>query len=497
VATAKNGNTWFVINARSPAGANDAWCEKPAPGGSLCAVDHPPGDYSAPNGFYMLRVHGLTAMQLINRSGLLAMPEPDYAELARLTRQVARNNSMDRHAMTAKDEQLFAFLRQRIKHVIYVIKQNRSYDQVLGDLDVGNGNSRLAVFPEAITPNHHAIARSFVTLDNLLLSGEAHTGLNWVTAARANDYREQAHDGVTLDAYGMNRFINVGYATSEERKRQFPLSPSDPDILPGARDIEAPDGPAGEEGKGYIWDAALRAGLTVRNYGLYGDYIKEGLAEATSGRALGVPLIRNAFERNIQTSFPTKPSLMPFSDPFYPPSYRSMPDYWRYREWKREFDGFVRVGSAPNLMIVALCNDHIGLYHDAVDGVDTPEKQVADNDYAFGLLVQAVARSPFARNTLIVAIEDDPYDATDHVDAFRSMAFFAGPYVKRAAVVSKRYTTVNVVRTIEAILGIGPLGLNDAFASPMSDVFDRSLSAWSYEAVVPALLHSTQLPLAP
>ena len=173
------------------------------------------------------------------------------------------------------------------------------------------------------------------------------------------------------------------------------------------------------------------------------------------------------------------------------------PDFWRIKEWKREFAEFVAKGAAPNLMLVALSNDHFGAYDKAIDGVNTPETQMADNDYALGQLIETVADSPFAKDTLIVSIEDDACDGPDHVDAHRSIALFAGPYIRQHAVVSTRYTTVSVVKTIEEILGIGSIGLNDALAVPMSDVFDPNQVSWSYKAIVPDVLRSTKLPLPP
>src|SRR5262249_52620822 len=149
-----------------------------------------------------------------------------------------------------------------------------------------------------------------------------------------------------------------------------------------------------------------------------------------------------------------------------------MPDYVRVKEWKREFDEFVKRGSAPNLMLMIVQNDHLGSFDRAPYGVNTPETQMADNDYAVGTIVEAVADSPFAKDTLVVTIEDDASDGPDHVDAQRTVALVAGPYVRQHAVVSTRYTTVNVVKTIEEVLGIGPIGLNDALAAPMSDIFD-------------------------
>ena len=186
---------------------------------------------------------------------------------------------------------------------------------------------------------------------------------------------------------------------------------------------------------------------------------------------------------------------MPYTDPYFRGFEPAFPDFWRVEEWKREFAEFSASKSAPNLMLLRIGNDHFGDFRRAIDGVNTVETQMADNDYALGEIVDAVAHSPFASDTEIVSVEDDSWDGIDHVDRNRSIALFAGPYVRQHALLSKRYTTVNLVRTIEEILGIGPIGLNDALAAPMSDIFDPTIATWSYQAIIPPVLHSTKLPL--
>jgi DNA-binding beta-propeller fold protein YncE len=140
-------------------------------------------------------------------------------------------------------------------------------------------------------------------------------------------------------------------------------------------------------------------------------------------------------------------------------------------------------------------HDHTGDFKDAIDGVNTPETQIADNDYAVGLLIEKVAKSRYAKDTVVIVIEDDAQDGPDHVDAHRSVAFIAGPYVRQKAVVSERYTTVSVLRTVEELLGMKPMNLRDAHVRPMTAAFDTSAASWSYAAQVPAMLRSTQLPL--
>jgi DNA-binding beta-propeller fold protein YncE len=487
IATSKDETYWYVIDAKSPTGPNVAWCQELKPQGT-CVTLNPLGFPSADNGGSNLEIHNAINDQL-EAAQILSFPAPSPSELARLTKQVAHNNHFDHPELDQRDASLFTFLRQHIHHVIYVIKENRTYDQILGDLPRGNGDPRLTIFPEAITPNHHSVARHFVTLDNFLVSGEGSwTGWDWSTAARTNDFRERQdvawwHRELMGSMWGANRHLNMGLPTNEERHQERPGSPSDLDILPGARDVGALDGPGGEEGRGYIWDAAFRAHLTVRNYGFY------GLIDWTP------PLTHDPFAQKTRMFFPTIPTLIPFTDIYYRGWDPAYPDFWRYQEWKREYDAFAASKQAPSLTLIELGNDHLGSYRRAIDGVNTPETQMADNDYALGLITETVANGPFAKDTLIIALEDDTCDGPDHVDAFRSVALLAGPYVRQQAVLSTRYTTVSVVKTIEEILGIGPIGLNDALAAPMSDLFDPSVTTWSYQAIVPNILRSTQLPL--
>lgn len=154
-------------------------------------------------------------------------------------------------------------------------------------------------------------------------------------------------------------------------------------------------------------------------------------------------------------------------------------------------------GSLPALTLLRLGNDHFGDFAHAIDGVNTVETQMADNDYALGRVVERVANGKAANSTLIVVIEDDAQNGADHVDARRSLAYFVGPYVKQGKVISTRYTTVSVLRTIGAVLGIKPLGLNDALAVPMADLFDPAQTSWTYRAEAADALRSTQLPIEP
>ena len=179
-----------------------------------------------------------------------------------------------------------------------------------------------------------------------------------------------------------------------------------------------------------------------------------------------------------------------FWDPYFRAYDQSYPDVWRFNEWNREFQQFVANGNLPSLeMIRGLSHDHTGNFSSALGGVNTPELEQADNDYAVGLLVQAVANSPYAKDTLIIIIEDDSQDGADHVDSHRATTYFVGPYVKKHAVVSTFYSQPNVLRTIEDIFGTEHINLNTYYARPMADLFDiHSNGKWSFSAVASTLL---------
>jgi DNA-binding beta-propeller fold protein YncE len=489
VALGRGGRDLIVVNGKSNAGPNPRGCR------NTLSTDVRDSAPCLSSNKYIWQ---------LSNAGLLSMPVPDASELLRLTLQVAANNHFPSMTVRQRNADMLASLRERIRHVVYIVKENRTYDQVLGDLDVGNGDPQLTLLPEPISPNHHALARRFVTLDNFFDTAESSgTGWVWSTAARTTDYTEKAvplvyaNRGMPYDQEGTNRNVNVGLPTADERRRANSATPVDRDLLPGTADMAAPDPPAasgGAAGTGYLWDAALRAGLSVRNYGFYGDGARYDATRYDAQNGL-IPLSRAPFAEQVQVFFPTKTSLAPDTDVYYRGFDMAFPDFWRVREWQREFAAQVVDRKMPSLTLLRLPHDHFGLFARGIDGVNTVETQMADNDYAIGEVVHTIATSPFASDTLIFIVEDDAQDGADHVDAHRSMAFVVGPYVKQNALVSARYTTMDLLRTIEDMLGLPPLGLHDGLAEPMSDVFDLSQAAWSYDAAVPDILRSTQLPL--
>ena len=231
------------------------------------------------------------------------------------------------------------------------------------------------------------------------------------------------------------------------------------------------------------------AGLSVRNYGFSDASIYD------LGAPGAVPVIREPFKQKRRIYTPGDRLLASRSDPYFRGFDQKLPDYWRVLEWQREYDQQEAAGTLPQLTLMRISHDHFGDFDQAIDGVNTVETEMADDDYALGLVVERIARGKAADSTLIFIIEDDAQNGADHVDARRSFAFIVGPYVRHKALVSTRYTTINILRTIEAVLGLKPLGLNDALAMPMADVFDPAQSQWAYHAVAADVLRTTQLPI--
>jgi YVTN family beta-propeller protein len=471
VAVSGDGQRLFVVNGKSLTGPNPGYFDR-----------------KNPNQY---------VLELL-RSSLLTIPIPNKEQLADTTKVVAEDNQFSAKPPDS-DRSLMAYLRRQVKHVIYIVKENRTYDQVLGDLDRGNGDRSLTQFGLAITPNFHHLAQQFVCLDNFYDCGDVSAnGWPWSTAGRESDFGvkavvlDYAKRGMTYDFEGTNRDINIGLPSLADRVAANPVTPEDPDLLPGTADVAAPDGPnSAEEGMGYLWDVALRAGKSVRNYGFFCDLSRYELPPPEQ-----IPLERHPFDKKLQVAYPTKAGLIERTDPYFRSFDTAFPDYWRETEWEREFDRFVRDGQMPDLCLVRFMEDHMGSFKKAIDGINTPERQQADNDYAVGRLVEKIATSIFKDNTLIFVVEDDAQNGADHVDSHRSTAYVVGPFVKEGQVVSQFYTTVNVLRTIEDILGTEHLNIHTATARPMAEVFDLKQETWKFKAEPSNYLKDTTLPLS-
>ncbi len=420
------------------------------------------------------------------------------AQFASLSARVSANLQVPTAAQARSAEAVMMAMRGQIKNVIYIVKENRTYDQVLGDVKPGDGDPRLTLFPGVMTPNHHALAKQFVTFDRFFDAGEvSSTGWSWSTQARATDLLERitpvgyAGKGLAYEAEGTNRMVNVALSAAD-RNAANPDVPNDPDLLAGDADLTATDTPEGEAGAGTLWAGAMAKGLSVRNYGFYSDNARY---EKESG-ALRIPRERDPFAKGLRVMWAADKRLDPVTDPYFRGFDQGYPDYWLVEEWKRDWLPRVAAGQTPRLTLLRIAHDHFGDFEEAIDGVNTPDRQMADNDYALGRIVETVANSPAAANTIIAVIEDDAQNGADHVSPHRSIAYLIGPGVKQGALVSTRYSTVNMLKTIERLLDLPPLGLNDSLALPMADAFDPALlgKPWSYKALWPQPLDATDLP---
>lgn len=510
-------NSSLVVNnsGRVPNAPNDRFAAGPT------------GDRQRQGGQYSVSV------VVGNISSIVA---PDDLALAGYTQQVMRNNGL----LGQRQSRLFAG-PSPIKHVIYVIKENRTYDQVFGDVEKSgdgtkaDGDSSLAIFgsgPTAarpdgtrqdITPNHRALALRFGLLDRFFVNSEASPdGHNWSTAAFSTDYVDKAFRwnyssrGRSYDFEGFNRLPNY------EPLRGSP-SMFGPDVdadqvanflrrfvpyLHGSRDVAEPQ-------TLYLWDAAARAGLTYRNYGEFIATISEADVKALKeNRSKSYPdLTKNA------RAFATKKSLeghfsetfrnydLDTPDAMTVDSYRAAKESGgsinpliefshteerfrgtsRFGAWLEEFRAMAserEAGKAdrlPNLSIVRLSNNH-------TEGLaarkPTPQFFVADNDYAVGRLIETVSNSPYWKDTAIVMVEDDAQDGPDHVDAHRSVALVISAYNRPGALIHEFHNTVSLIRTIEMLLGIPPMNQLDATAVPIN-IFRSEPDLRPYKAILP------------
>jgi YVTN family beta-propeller protein len=367
---------------------------------------------------------------------------PDAAQLAKYTATVNDNNrlaysvaGLEKPRPDARPVPLPARHGEPslFKHVIYVIKENRTYDQVFGDMKEGNGDPTLVMFGEEVTPNQHALARQFTLFDNFycsgVLSADGHT---WANEAYVSDYLERSFGGFT---------------------RSYPDDGSDPLAYVST---------------GFLWDNALAHKKTFRNYG---EYIKTTYVPAKSTwsqwyaeyRAPGThPALKVKARPNIKT-------LEPYTHPTYPWFPLLMPDVYRARLFIEELKQFEKKGEFPNLVYVTLPCDHTD---GTKPGFPTPRAMVADNDLALGQLVEAVSHSKFWPDTCILVVEDDPQNGFDHVDAHRTVALVISPYTKRKYVDHTNYNQTGMVKTIELMLGLPPMNQLDLSATPMRGCFD-------------------------
>ncbi len=353
VSVSPDGSTLYVVNSKSVEAANPANCRyiNNNPGG---------GFGSACDTYFSQSGAGNQYAWQNEYSGFLTLPVPNAVQLAQLTGQVAQNNGFN-FRLSSNDIATMTFLQQHIQHVIYIVKENRTFDQILGDLTNGaNADPAYTQFPASVTPNFHNLANNFVTFDNFDDSSMVSMdGWQWSLAARALDMNEKCvkvnygKGGCQYDSEGTARDINVAITGVAARQAEQPLYPPDPNLLPGnANEVEA-DGPNGEEGAGYLWDAALKAHLSIRNYGFYTDLgaleVREALGKISP--TLAYPC---ATKPPTQVEWPAKKELLKLTDPCFWPFDQSYPDFFRYAEWAREFDKQVKTNNIPQSGFPAL-----------------------------------------------------------------------------------------------------------------------------------------------
>ncbi len=476
---------------------------------------------------------GQYSMSLIS-GNISAIAEPDERALVAYTQQVMQNDGLIGQPRAT----LFQG-PSPIKHMIYIIKENRTYDQVFGDMaqsgdgHAADGDPSLAIFgagdaarvssgaAQNITPNHHALAERFGLLDRFFVNASASPeGHNWSTAAFCSDYTEKANRwnysgrGHGYDFEGFNRLPAYEPSRSAPPLFSAPITADDLSnflrryipYLHGARDVAEPE-------TLYLWDAAARAGLSYRNYGEFiGTLSEANVAAVNANRSRGYPDTSPTL-----SAIPTKKSLeghcsltfrnfdLRTPDAMTPDSYRAAKESnadplisinqtdARFRgtsrlgEWLEEFRGYVadieagKLDRMPNFSIMRLPNNHTnGLAAD----YPTPQFYVAENDYAVGRLVEAISNSPYWRDTAIFIVEDDAQDGPDHVDCHRSPALVISAYNRPGVLVHEFHSTVSLIRTMEILLGMQPMNQLDASAAPI-DIFQDKPDLRPYKAVLP------------
>jgi DNA-binding beta-propeller fold protein YncE len=327
-------------------------------------------------------------------------------------------------------------------HVVYVIKENRTYDQVFGDLKQGNGDPRLCMFPRDVTPNHHALAEQFVLLDNFYCNGVLSAdGHSWSTEGYVSDHLEKAFGGFTRSyTYG--------------------------------------DDPLTYSSSGFLWDGALLAGLSFRNYGelRYSDPVDpKGVTFSTLWKEYQAGKPGTKFKHKLGIA-----NLDRYTAPGFIGWNMMVTDVQRVDQWLEEFRGFEKKGEWVNLTMMALPQDHCS---GTQPGMPTPRAHMADNDLALGRLVEAISNSKFWKKTVIFVLEDDPQNGFDHIDGHRSLCLVISPYTKRKEVISTFYNQTSVLHTIERILGIPAMNQMDASASLMTDCFTAKPDFTPYKAL--------------
>jgi YVTN family beta-propeller protein len=364
------------------------------------------------------------------KGSLSFIPVPFEHELKQYTASVLANNPYTREEHYAEWNDVnpipqTAGRQSPIKHVFYIVKELRSYDELFGDMPAGNGDSSFVKYGSSVTPNHHALSQEFVLFDNFYSNGQnSINGMQWSTAAYSNDYTEKTVPTLYGRRGGAFDYEQVGIATPKS---------------------------------GYIWDAAQKKNLSVRNYGMF-------LNEEASQRGEIIPLAAG---------------LLKATSPYYRGWDLNYYDTSRVSGWMKEFDAFEKGDSLPQFSVIRLPNDHTG---GKLSKIKSQNAFVADNDLALGKIVERISRSKYWKTSAIFVLESSANGGSDHVDAHRSAALAISPYIKRGSVDHTHYTTTSVLRTMELILGVPPMTQHDAGAVPMFRAFQAMPDTTPYTA---------------
>jgi YVTN family beta-propeller protein len=329
------------------------------------------------------------------------------------------------------------------KHVIYIIKENRTYDQVLGDMKEGDGDPSLLFFPENVSPNHHALARRFGLFDRFFTNAEVSAqGHNWSTAAYSSDYLEK-----TMPSEYSSRGRGYDYEGTNRGR-----------VVDDEDDVNAP-------AMGYLWDLAVRKKISLRNYGEFAGN-SDDVRDAVGKEMIG-------FRRALRDT----------TSPDYPPFNMKIADQTRVDVWLHEFKQYVANGSLPGMEIVRLPNDHT---EGAAAGKPTPRAYMADNDLALGRIVDALSHSQFWRDTAVFVVEDDAQAGPDHVDSHRSLLLMISAW-NRGGLVHRFVNTTDVLATMEEILGLNSMSQFDHYGRPMRGLFAEQPDLTPYDAIKPGV----------
>jgi len=403
-------NTIFVSNGKGFTSKANPY--GPNPARKVEAVKYQEGDEQKPK-----KVQYIAGLF---RGTMSMIPVPDEAQLSVYSQAVYENTPYNKEVENLAEGVATNPIPRRygdvspIKYVFYIIKENRTYDQVLGDIPEGNGDTSLVLFGEDVTPNQHKLAKDFVLLDNFYVDGEVSAdGHNWSTGAYATDFLEK------------NWPTSYGGRGGEYNAE-------------GTRDVA-------NNKNGFIWDYCKRYGVSYRTYGEFADDYTPN-----------IPVLKDHF------------------CPYYTSWDQMVMDTTRFYQWQQEFDSLLAENAVPQFNSLRFINDHtMGLRK----GHLTPFAQVADNDLAVGLFVDYLSHSPIWDESVIFIVEDDAQNGPDHVDAHRTTAYLAGGYVKRHFIDHTMYSTSSMLRTIELILGLPPMSQYDAAATPMWRCFSDTINS--------------------